>query len=186
MRPLSTKEPLHLVFKANSIRIRGGFRTSKRFQLIHHLLQKYALKFHIKVEQISVQGDHLHLLIRTRRRSQFQNFFRVFAGQIAQRMEKSGLLTESLVTDAPRGGVASVAPGQEPGDRKAQKPNSTLSEPRGLWLYRPFSRVVRGWRAYRTVRNYIQLNEKESMGEIPYRAERLKGLSNSEWEILWS
>ena len=55
-----------------------------------------------------------------------------------------------------------------------------------LWRYRPFTRVVKGYRAYKTVRDYIQLNEKEAIGEIPYRKRRLKGLSASEWDVLWS
>jgi hypothetical protein len=55
-----------------------------------------------------------------------------------------------------------------------------------LWKYRPFTRVVFGRRGYMTVQNYIQLNEKEARGEIPYRKERLRGLSMTEWELLWS
>ena len=164
-RPLSSREPLHLVFKARKDRVRQGLRTPKRFQLIHELSRKYAKKFFVKVEQMSIQSDHLHLSIRATRRSNFQSFFRVLAGQIAQRFEREGLLSLWVVT----------------GTQKPQKP-----KPKGLWLYRPFTRVIRGYKAYQTLRNYIQLNEKEARGEIPYRPERLKGLSNSEWETLWS
>ncbi len=159
-RPLSPREPLHLVLKANKERVRGGLRTPRRFLLIHQILEKYSKKFFVKIEQISVQADHIHLNLRTSRRSNYQSFFRVYAGQIAQRFEKEGVLT--VVTDTPA--------------RLGKR----------LWRYRPFSRVVRGYRAYRTLRNYIQLNEKEATGKIPYRASRLRGLSNAEWEILWS
>jgi hypothetical protein len=62
---------------------------------------------------------------------------------------------------------------------------SFSAEGTGLWKYRPFSRVVRGYKAYRIVRDYVQLNEKEITGQIPYRKQRLKGLSSSEWEALW-
>ncbi len=55
-----------------------------------------------------------------------------------------------------------------------------------LWKYRPFTRVVKSYRAYKTVRDYIQLNEKEAIGEIRYQKRRLKGLSSSEWEVLWT
>ena len=55
-----------------------------------------------------------------------------------------------------------------------------------LWKYRPFSRLVRGYKTYKIVRNYIQLNEKEARGEIKYQKKRLKGLSTSEWQILWA
>ncbi len=158
-RPLS-KDPVHLVLKASKDKIRGGFRTPRRFKLIHLILERYSQKFYVKVEQVSVQGDHLHLNIRSGTRTNYQKFFRVFAGQIAQQFEKEGLLTMTHVTGTPK--------------------------PKSLWRYRPFTRVVRGYKAYRALKNYIQLNEKEATGEIPYRSERLKGLSNSEWEMLWS
>jgi REP element-mobilizing transposase RayT len=264
------------VFKANREVVRGGFRQSRRFALIHHLVQKYKFKFYVKVEQLSIQGDHLHLLIRTSRRSNYQSFFRVVAGQIAQQFEKEGLLTlsvtdtpakdfartqaggsqkhrrskklagensqhqagprpaparkqrenqmvtdtpESLqrtpklsdrerksgrVTDTPKdlalaqarrfkardqvevhGSINAHGP-IEPGDlnQEAAKPEQkTLIK---LWKYRPFTRVVKSWKAYQTVRDYIQLNEQEAIGEISYNKRRLKGLSSCEWEVLWS
>lgn len=120
-----------------------------------------------------MQADHIHLLIRTGRRSQFHHFFRVVAGQIAQRFEKEGCFT--VVTDTPRSGKAGRNE-RELEARVKEKP----------WKHRPFSRVVRGWRAYVIVRNYIQLNEMEILGRIPYRKERLRGLSLWDWEILWS
>jgi REP element-mobilizing transposase RayT len=160
-RPLSTKESLHCVFKINSSKLKlRGLRAHQSFQLIHQILWQYAGHFYIKVEQVSVQNNHIHLLIRTSRRSQFHYFFRVFAGQIAQRFESKGWLVTDTLT-------------------KPQKGTR-------LWSYRPFSRVVRGWKAYQTVRDYIQLNEKEATGEIRYKKSRLKGLSAGEWEILWA
>ena len=190
-RPLSSREPLHLVLKARKEKIRPGFRTYKRFALIHFILRKYAAHFFVKIEQVSIQGDHIHLLIRTTRRSNYQNFFRVFAGQISQRFEKEGLLTitkpplpqpagdrvHANVTGPPK---VTVSQGTSQSRETSRAPCLN-----GLWRHRPFSRVVRGWRAYKIVRDYIQLNEKEALGQIPYRKERLKGLSNSEWQILW-
>lgn len=82
------------------------------------------------------------------------------AGQIAQRFEQEGYLR---VTDTPA---------DEQGT--------------GLWKHRPFTRVVKGWKAYRIVRNYIQLNEKEALGVIPYRKTRLRGLSMKDWQLLWA
>jgi REP element-mobilizing transposase RayT len=187
-RPLSGKHSLHLVFKANRELIRNGFRLPKRFSLIHFLIQKYALKFYVRIASLSIQGDHIHLHIHTTRRSNYQSFFRVVAGQIAQKFEKEGLLTlPSKVTDTRRwstnpskiAGVtdtpARVIGGEGNGRKSVKK----------LWKYRPFTRVVFGRKGYMTMQNYIQLNEKEARGEIPYRKERLRGLSMTEWELLW-
>ena len=159
-RPLSTKEPIHVVFKVHKLRLRHkSLRTSKNFQISYKIIGKYSKYFSVKVEQFSIQPDHIHLLVRSSRRKNLHHFFRVVAGQIAQSLEKVKLLTD--VTDTPLA-------------------------PNGLWKYRPFSRVVRGWKAYNTVRNYIQLNEKEATGEIRYQKKRLRGLSNADWQILWS
>ena len=132
-RPLSCREPLHVVFKINKTFLKHKtLRSALGFGLIHRIIQRYAKRFFVKVEQISIANDHIHLLIRTSRRSLFHHFFRVAAGQIAQQFAKLGI----CVTD-------------------------TAGLPGGLWKHRPFSRVVRGYRAYKVVRDYIQLNEKE-------------------------
>ncbi len=131
--------------------IRGGFRAPRRFKLIHELTTRYSKRFFVKIEQLSIQGDHIHFVLRISRRSSFQNFLRVLAGQISQRQ----------VTDTPL--------------KKGK-----------LWQHRPFTRVVQGLKAYLTVRNYVQLNEQEAVGIIPYRKERLRGLSAEEMEWLWT
>ena len=104
-RPLSCKEPLHLVFKLDSSRLRHrSLRSYRGFALTQKIIRKYSSHFAVKVEQLSIQNDHIHALVRTSRRSQYQHFFRVVAGQIAQRFEKEGLLLGSLtgVTGTPQ------------------------------------------------------------------------------------
>lgn len=155
-RPLSTKMPIHVVFKIRKTRLRSkSLRTVANFRLSTQLIKKYSKHFFVGVDQFSIQHDHIHLLLRTQKRSNFHNFFRVVSGQIAQRFE-----ARELVTDTP-----------------ARE---------GFWMHRPFSRVVKGWRGYQIVRNYIQLNEKEVTGKIRYQKKRLKGLSSAEWELLWA
>jgi REP element-mobilizing transposase RayT len=151
-RPLSSKDPHHIVFKVNKIAVKGGLRSAKNFSLLLNLMKKYGKKFFIKIEQVSIQNDHVHLLIRAPRRACFQSFFRVLAGQFSQ------CLTDTF---------------REPYDG-----------PR-IWKYRPFSRVVKGYKAYQTVRNYLQLNEKEAQGR-PYRKERLRGFDEPQLEELWA
>lgn len=181
-RPLSTKATIHVVLKANKTFIRGGFRTKRRFQLIHFISKKYAKYFWVKIDQMSIQADHIHLLVRTSRRAKYLDFFRVLAGQIAQRFEKEGLFVvqSTGVTDTPDNSAM----------RKEVDVNQNgfcVKRPMKLWMYRPFTRVVAGgWKALKTVWNYVQLNEQEALGKIKYRKERLKGLSLADWEILWS
>ncbi|WP_413582190.1 transposase [Bdellovibrio sp. HCB288] len=151
-RPLSGKDPIHLVFKVNIKAVKGGLRSSKNFNLMTLLLKRYSYKFFVKVEQFSIQRDHIHLLIRGGRRSQIQSFLRVVAGQFAQRL-----------TDTP---------------------NTKNDGPR-VWKHRPYTRVVKGHRAWVTVRNYIQLNECEAKGR-PYSKTRLRGMSEEQLRELWA
>lgn len=38
---------------------------------------------------------------------------------------------------------------------------------RGIWLHRPFTRVVRGWRrAYKVIKDYLNLNKLEAVGLV--------------------
>lgn len=183
-RPLSTKESLHVVFKVDKRRLRSKtLRSTKSYALINKIIKTYAKRFYVQLEQISIQNDHCHLLVRTKRRSSFHNFFRVVAGQIAQIFEKEGLLWG--VTDTPSN--------SREWERKTIREDwngltraKDVKKGTQLWLYRPFSRVIRGYRSYVTVRNYIQLNKKEALGEIKYNSKRLKGLIREEWEKLWS
>lgn len=111
-------------------------------------------------------------------------------------MQKKKLLTD--VTDTPRASIKATGNSGKAAKTAGQagkgagqagedvgKAGKDVGKATGLWLYRPFTRVIRGWRAYKTVRDYIQLNEKEALGEIPYRPSRLRGLLKSEWESLW-
>ncbi len=180
-RTLSCKDSLHVVFKINKIVLRTqSLRTHQNFKHCREIIQKYADRFFVKIEQISIQGDHVHCLVRTSRRSLFHHFFRVAAGQIAQQFEKTDKLRE--VIDARGYGLKNVTDTQKNKKDDETKTKRKLS----LWKYRPFSRVVRGYKAYKIVRNYIQLNEKEALGEIPYKKDRLRGLSAAEWKVLWA
>lgn len=122
-RPLSTKHPIHIVFKINKTCLKSrSLRAPKVFSLVLKIIEKYALDFAIKVEQLSIQNDHIHILVRMSRRAHIQNFFRVVPGQIAQISLIRGLMHES---DERVSGV-------------------TVTDTPKLWKYRPFTRVVIG------------------------------------------
>jgi REP element-mobilizing transposase RayT len=218
-RPLSRREPIHLVFKTNKGLSGAGLRSARRFRLVQVLLRKYARRFHVNVEQVSVQFDHIHLLVRITRRSLFQHFLRVLAGQIAQQFQAHGLslkpmpgrASKASVTDThgpqtqrsknkpdgsvtgtpgPRSQRAKSKPDRSvTGTPKDQAPGQSteLVQPKNLplWKYRPFTRVIRGWKAYCVVRGYVQLNEKEATGEVRYSIRRLRGLLAEDLARLW-
>lgn len=152
-RPLATKAPVHLVLKVDRAKIVKGFRSPLGFKICQTVIQTYASRFYVKIEQLAICGDHIHLLVRLSKRSLAQSFLRVVAGQIAQGFKNNGF----WVTDTQR-----------------------------IWKFRPFTRVIQGWKPYLITKDYVRLNAKEATGEIKYSKQRLKGLSSSEWEILWA
>ena len=91
-RPLSTKASLHLTLKANKKALPRGLRHPKSQALIKELIKKYAKRFFVKIEMISINHDHLHLKVRFSKRSLGLYFLRVLPGQFSQR-----------VTDTPNG-----------------------------------------------------------------------------------
>lgn len=192
-RPLSTKEPIHLVLKGNQELIRGGLRIPRRFTTVHRLADKYSKRFAIKIEQMSLQFDHIHMVVRISGRSNFQNFLRVFAGQIAQVFGVERLRKQSVKCTARGVSRDTAGARRDKSDARRDKaPNArgdVTDTPRTatkLWKHRPFTRVVRGYRAYLVVKNYVQLNEQEAIGRMAYRKNRLRGLKPEEWESLWS
>lgn len=194
-RPLSCKESLHVVFKINKIVLKTqSLRTHQNFKLTREIIQKYADRFFVKIEQISIQGDHIHCLVRTTRRSFFHHFFRVASGQIAQQFEKTDKL-RFVADERSQRGFENVTDTQRTSSKGTpqstlkgthEKGNHLVKRKLKLWMYRPYSRVVRGYKNNKIDRNYIQLNEKEALGEITYKKNRLRGLSMAEWEILWT
>lgn len=156
-RPLAAKEPLHIVLKINPGVLKGGLRGAASLLLINKLLKRYAKKFFVRIDRFSINADHIHIVLRFTKRSLIQAFFRVVPGQFAQRM---GIRKPSRKSEAP------------------------LSK-RRLWKNRPWSRVIKGYRAYRTALNYVQLNIKEAEAKIIYQKNRTRGFSTEELGELW-
>lgn len=174
-RPLSKNDPLHLVFKAHrAVLCEGSLRGYRSRRICISVMKRYAKRFFVKIEQYSVQGDHIHILLRCSIRSNYQSFFRVVAGQIAQ-----VLITEGLTKHVLKPKETSVQ--VQVTDTPNQAPKASLK----LWVHRPFSRIVKSWFGLKIVRNYIRLNELEITGRKTYSPLRLKGLSSSEWSLLW-
>ncbi len=85
-RRLSNKRFHHLTFKLNRNVHAASLRTPKTYLICQHVIRAYAKRFRVKIASHSIQHDHIHLLVRSDRKSNYQSFFRVVAGQIAQRV----------------------------------------------------------------------------------------------------
>lgn len=159
-RPLSKKKPLHLVLRSD---FAYGSRSLLRHRpLIEKVIAKAKKRFAIRVYEMAVVSNHIHIMIKGHSRQNIQNFFRVVAGHIAQE-----LLRQFPVLPAER--------------IKRDGASETREKENKFWQTRIYSRIV-GWgREYLNVKKYIFKNALEALGLIPYktRAKRTSALKGS-------
>ena len=89
-RPLSTRKPIHVTLRSSKA---VGSRSLRRYQAqIHLIMGLQSSRWGVRVYRSSINGNHIHLVMRGKTRLGIQNFFRTFAG-----------LTARLVADAKKG-----------------------------------------------------------------------------------
>ncbi len=134
-RPLDSKYPIHLVLRG----VRGGMRLPKCHLAINKILDECGHKYGIRIYSRSNVGNHLHLIIKLARISNWAHFIREVAGRV-------GLLMRSV-------GATSMG--------------------ESYWAERPFTRIVRSWgKAFKTLKEYVYLNQLEANGFISRRETR--------------
>ncbi len=164
-RPLNLKQSHHITMKSHhAVGARSLFRHKK---MILSLIKRSSSKFQVKVYEQAIQGNHIHLLVKAQNREGLQNFFRVIAGHIAQR-----ILKECPLKEAPGG-----APLKSTGCQKNQ---------RKFWSYLLYSRIVSWGREFKLVVAYIQRNTLELLHAIAYQPRhetRIKKLNSPEADL---
>ena len=79
-RPLSPKQPLHLVLRSS--KARGAWSFLRHKGVLHLLVHDTAERYGIKVFRYENVGNHLHLVVQGRRRSRLRAFLRVFPQRV--------------------------------------------------------------------------------------------------------
>jgi REP element-mobilizing transposase RayT len=157
-RPLNLKLSHHITMKSHhAFGARSLFRHKK---LILGLIKKNAYRFQVKVFEYAIQGNHLHLLVKSQTREGLQNFFRVVAGHSAQKI----LQIYPLKLQA----------GGAPDEKKGCSKNR-----RKFWSFLLYSRVVSWGREFKTVVQYIQRNTLELFNLIAYQPRLKRKKANS-------
>jgi REP element-mobilizing transposase RayT len=150
-RPLDSKLPTHLVLRARE----SLLRTPKNFGRVNALVHQIARKYGIRIYEYANVGNHIHLIVRTGRRTSWAGFIRELTGRIALLLRKRIGTGRGRQTEASRVSRTAIP-----------KPGSAPSE-QSFWQYRPFTRIVRSWRqAFREACDYVELNRLEAEGHI--------------------
>ncbi|HLD99923.1 MAG TPA: transposase, partial [Bdellovibrionota bacterium] len=91
-RPIDLKSPVHLVIRSSRAKGAWSMLHPRHVEHIDRAAQKIARRHGVQLWRYSNVGNHLHLLVKTRTRTGFQNFLRELTGTVA-----------SIVTGAKKG-----------------------------------------------------------------------------------
>ena len=90
-RPLDSKMPIHLVFKAN----KSVLRLPKTFAKVTTLLNQRAQKYGVKIYSQANVGNHIHLVVRMTNRKLWNGFIRDFSSSLSHELRTLGILAKA-------------------------------------------------------------------------------------------
>lgn len=146
-RPFDPKQALHVVLRSSKARGELSMLHPRHCNHVRNLMARLKKRWNVSVYRYANVGNHLHLLIRARSRSDWQGFIREFSGGIAM-----------IVTGAKKGNAL-------PRPKSTDAPQSTQ---RAFWDYLVFTRIVRFGRDFDGVAQYVLTNLWEACG-VPVR-----------------
>ena len=96
-RPLDVNKPIHLTLRSSQA---IGPLSLRRFNgVIGSLAFALGVKWGVRIYSLNVNGNHLHLVIKIANRRCFQNFLRVFSGQISMKVRKADVRLDGKFWD---------------------------------------------------------------------------------------
>lgn len=158
IRPLSSKEPIHIVMRSSWAKGANSFLSARNKNEIQKLINVISQKYFIRVYQVAIAGNHLHLILKISHRGNYKTFVRVLAGSIASHIMKkqSFKLFKNSVLN------------QERGD-----PHPGATELQGIsqqfWQFRPWTRVLHWGKDFKKCCGYLRQNVLEALGFIKYK-----------------
>lgn len=156
-RPLSTKEPIHIVLRSSWARGPFSFLLTKNKKTIERQIEFYARKYAIKVYRRAIVGNHFHLIIRIPSRKSYNRFIRVLSSQIASHVMRSQsfrdfqkLFLDQYAGDPPMAG-------------------ELQGKGQAFWQFRPWTRVMPWGQAFKACCKYLTQNTLEALGFTTYK-----------------
>lgn len=83
-RPLDRKKPVHLVMKSSYAKGGLSLLTAKNRLFVERTFRERARQFGITIQGFENVGNHLHAIVKFKRREHFQNFLRTVSALIAR------------------------------------------------------------------------------------------------------
>lgn len=156
-RPLSTKEPIHIVLRSSWARGPFSFLMTKNKKTIERLIEFNARQYAVKVYSRAIVGNHFHLIIKIPSRKSYNRFIRVLSSQVASHVMRSQSFQDfqKLFLDQ----YAGEPPKAEEVQGKGQ----------AFWQFRPWTRVMYWGNDFQGGRKYLMQNILEALGFTTYK-----------------
>ena len=145
-RPLSTKETMHLTLRSSKARGSWSFLKGQNPAKIKAIVKKFADRYHVQVISLANVGNHLHMQIKLGHRQGYKPFIRAITASIA-------MAVTGMCRWRDRGSLM----------EHHELETKQISNYK-FWDYRPFTRVVQGFRSVLTLKDYIRINQLEGAG----------------------
>jgi REP element-mobilizing transposase RayT len=151
---------MHLVLRSSKAIDEKSFKTPKNKKLIQEILTKFSVKYGVQIISLANVGTHLHLHIKIAKRTGYLRFIRAVTASIAMGVSGRNRWTVGSCND----GARQVGLRQNEGERDAGDLQNRRLKREKFWDYRPFTRIIEGFRALLHMRDYIQINQLEGLG----------------------
>lgn len=146
-RPLDTKNSTHMVLRSTQAKGDWSFLKPHNAKRVRDIFTRFSRKYGVKVIALVNVGNHLHVHLKLTTRHTYKPFVRAVTGAIAM-----------AITGRTRWN--STAPLRSMSTKSDANEKPKLK----FWDYRPFTRVVIGWRAVLTLKDYLRINALEGLG----------------------
>jgi putative transposase len=149
-RPISTSLSMHLVLRSSQAVDTKSFKTPPNQKAIQKIIEKFSTKYGIRILSLANVGTHLHLHVKIAKRAGYLCFIRAITAAIAMHVTGRNRWTAKQKSDTPH----------------------PINTKKRFWDYRPFTRIVEGYRDFLNMRDYIQINQLEGLG-VPRQQARM-------------
>ena len=138
-RPLAFKQALHVVIRSRHAVGVNSFRQTKNLQKIENLITTLAAKYHVQIYKQTVQGNHIHLMLRFVNRNLYRAYICVLTGKIASHVMNHQSFKN--FQNRFQGNIGRPFKGE--GSQKNQQQASPLSaNGQKFFDFRPFTRIL--------------------------------------------
>lgn len=100
-RPLSIKQPMHVVLRSSEARGKKSFRYGKNHMKVNGLIRRVCEKHGVRLYEFSNNGNHIHLLLRLHKHFLWAPFIRELSGKITMLIVGFGKREKSFFDQRP-------------------------------------------------------------------------------------